>query len=498
MSGLRREQIPLLSKSRFLAGLQCNRRLYLECFHPDLADPINAGQQARLDAGTEVGELARNLYPYGALIAEDYMHHDDAMRLTEKALANPSIPAFYEGAFLYDNVRIRADILVRAGENLYDLIEVKSTTQVKEEEHLPDVAVQLYVLNGCGIPARRACLCHLNKEYVYQGGDYELSRLFIVEDVTDEAQQLQLGIPSILEEMRLPLWGLEPPDIKAGRQCSQPYGCPFYGHCRIHEPEHPVSQLPGARQKLLRLLEEAGIKDIRGIPADFPGLNQTQQRVWECVVLNRAYLDPELITALGQLNYPIHFLDFETFNPALPIYVGTSPYQVIPFQWSNHTMTEDGNLGHEEFLHDGSDDPRELLAKSLLKSLGTSGSIVVYSNFEANRIRELAEALPDLSNDLLALLDGRIVDLLQLVRKHCYHPEFHGSFSLKSVLPALVPDLNYSDLEICDGDQASAAYAEMIWPETSPARRDSLRRSLLAYCKRDTEAEVQLFKVLSG
>ena len=497
MSNLTREQIPLLSKSRFMAGRQCHKRLYLECFHPELADPVDAGRQAILDTGTRVGELARDRYPGGVLIAEDHLHHNKAVSSTEEALTDPSAQAIYEAAFVHDDIRIRADILKRAGNGMYDLIEVKSGTGVKEE-HIPDVAVQLYVLKGCGIPVGRACLCHLNKEYVYQGGSYDLSQLFLVEDKTDKAQLLQPDIPMILEEIRLPLWGLEPPEIKPGRQCSKPYPCAFAGHCLLSEPEHRVIQLPRASERLLSALEDAGIEDIRDIPAGFPGLNENQQRVRDCVVSNRVHLDPYLPGALGQLEYPVHFLDFETFNPALPLYAGTRPYQVIPFQWSDHIITGDGELRHEEFLYDGFDDPREPFARSLLKALGSRGSIVVYSSYEATRIRELAEALPDLSNDLLALLEGRIVDLLALVRNHCYHPEFHGSFSIKSVLPALVPDLGYSDLEISDGGQASAAYAEMVRPETPADRRGLLRESLLAYCKRDTEAEVRLFETLRG
>ena len=266
----------------------------------------------------------------------------------------------------------------------------------------------------------------------------------------------------------------------------------------MDEPEHHVSQLPRASQKLLLLLEEAGIADIRDIAADFAELNELQRRVRDCVVDNRVHFDPTLAESLGELEYPIHFLDFETFNPALPLYVGTRPYQVVPFQWSDHVMDSNGNLRHEEFLHEGFDDPREPFAKSLLKTLGTSGSIVVYSSFEETRIREHADALPHLSGDLLALLDGRIIDLLPLVRKYCYHPEFHGSFSLKAVLPALVPDLGYDDLEISDGAQASVAYAEMMQPGTSVERRESLRDSLLAYCKRDTEAMVRLYTTLIG
>lgn len=495
MGDLRRQNIPPLSKSRFLAGLQCKKRLYLECFHPELADPFDAGRQAILDTGTRIGELARDLYPDGVLIAEDHLHHGEAVSSTEKAMIDSSVQAIYEAAFVYDDVRIRADILVRSRNDPYDLIEVKSGTSVKEE-HLPDVAVQLYVLRGCGIPVGKACLYHLNKEYVYQGGNYNLSQLFLVEDITSEAQELQTYIPLLLEEMRLPLWQPEPPDIKSRRQCSKPYACAFYGHCHVDEPEHHVSRLPRATEKLLSALEAAGIEDIREIPADFPGLNATQQRVRDCLVGNRVYLDPLLPRTLEQLKYPIHFLDFETFNPALPLYVATRPYQILPFQWSDHTLTEDGELRHQEFLYDGFDDPREPFARSLLEALGSSGSIVVYSSFEATRIRELAGALPHLSEKLLSLLEGRIVDLLELVRMHCYHPDFHGSFSIKSVLPALVSDLDYADLEINDGGLASVAFAEMIQSETPDDRRNQLRENLLAYCKRDTEAEVRLLQTL--
>jgi hypothetical protein len=495
MSNLYREQIPLLSKSRFMAGLQCHKRLYLQLFHRDLADPLDGGRQAILDTGTQVGELARDSYTGGVLITEGHLHHRAAVSSTEKALADPSIQAIYEAAFVYDNIRIRADILARSGNDVFDLIEVKSGTSVKKE-HIPDVAVQLYVLHGCGIPVGRVYLCHLNRYYVYQGGDYDLSQLFAIDDVTEKALERQPDIPLILEEMRLPLWGLEPPDIRPMRQCSKPYQCEFYGHCHTGGTEHPVIQLPNASEKLVLELGESGVEDIRDIPDGYPGLNPTQQLVRDCVVGNHVHIAPDLPEALGRLEYPVHFLDFETFGPALPLYTGTRPYQTLPFQWSNHTLTGNGELRHQEFLHDGFGDPREPFARSLLEALGSSGPIVVYTGYEAMCLRELAGALPDLADAIIALAENRLVDLHRLIRTNCYHPEFHGSFSIKTVLPALVPELDYSDLEVSDGMQASAAYAEMIQPETPADRRSQLRESLLAYCERDTEAEVRLFEVL--
>ncbi|MDY6918198.1 MAG: DUF2779 domain-containing protein [Chloroflexota bacterium] len=495
MTSSRKNAVPLLSKSRFVAGLQCPRRLYLECFNPDLADPVSPAEQARLDMGTRVGGLARDLYPGATLIAEPYFQHEEAVASTLQALSGMSAPALCEAAFLHDGVRVRVDILARAAGGEFDLVEVKSTTSVKDE-HVPDVAVQLYVLNGKGVAVRNGCLAHLNKDYVYPGGGYDVSQLFLVEDISGDVYEALPGVPSALEEMRRYLAQPEPPQVRPGRQCTSPYPCQFYGHCHTGGPEHPVIQLPRASRKLLDALAAAGIEDIRDIPAGFPGLNVTQRLVRDCVIGNRFHLDQELPHTLARLEHPVHFLDFETFNPALPLYAGTRPYQVIPFQWSCHTMMGDGSLEHREFLHDGFDDPRGAFAESLLAAVGDTGPILTYSGFEAKRIEELARYLPHLAGRLLPLLDGRIVDLLQLVRRHCYHPGFHGSFSLKAVLPALVPDLGYDDLDITEGDQASLAYAEMILPDTTAERRQWLREGLLAYCKRDTEAMVRLFDTL--
>lgn len=495
MSDPARGEIPPLSKYKFLSGLQCHKRLYLECYHRELADDVNEGRQAILDAGTRVGEVARGLFPGGILIDVDPKRHTNSVELTLTALSNPSVPAVHEAAFEYDDVRIRSDILKRVSEDIFDLIEVKSGTRVRED-HLLDVAIQLYVLRGYGISIRRSFLAHINPEYVYQGGDYDLDQLFSLEDVTDLVKDYESMITLALDGMRLPLWYLEPPDVEAKRQCYKPYVCPFFSHCHGNETDHPVTQLPRATQELLRGLEAAGLRDIREIPPDFPGLNPIQQRVRDCVINGRVYCNPQLGLQLGRLEYPVHFLDFETFNPGLPIYTGTRPYQIIVFQWSDHIMEADGSVRHEEFLHEGLDDPREPFARSLIKVLGTGGSILTYSKFEELRIRGLATDLPHLSSDLLCLLDGRIVDLLVLIREYCYHPGFHGSFSLKSVLPAMVSDLSYEDLEISDGGLASAAYAEIVRAETPPDRRDLLRTNLLAYCERDTEAMVRLFKTL--
>jgi hypothetical protein len=491
-----RDTIPLLSKSRFAAGLQCPKRLFLECYSPDLAEPADISQQAVMDTGTAVGRLARQRFPGGRLIEEEYYQHAAAMTATTAAIADGSVPAIYEAAFTFDGVRIRTDVLGRNADGTFDLVEVKSSTSVKAE-HVPDVAIQLYVLDGSGIAVRRACLLHIDNTYVYDGGSYDLERLFRLEDVSDQACAfVRMQVPNSLASMNEILLREQPPEVEIGRQCANPYQCEFYQHCREGTPEHHIEQLPRTTSGLIQALLNAGILEIREIPEGFPGLSPAQQRVRECVVAGQPYVGPGLAAALDGAERPLHFLDFETFNPALPIYPGTRPYQVIPFQWSLHVQDSAGNLSHYSFLHDGDTDPREAFVLSLLDAIEPQGTIVVYTGFEQSRLRELADTFPQYSDQLMGLC-GRMLDLHAVIRDHYYHPGFHGSYSMKAVLPAVVPELGYDDLEIQEGGHASVAFARMISSETEESERRRLRQALLDYCRRDTEAMVRVLDVLS-
>ena len=490
-----RDRIPLLSKSRFGAGLQCHKRLFLECYAPKLADPVDPGQQAIFASGTAVGELARERTPGGRLIEEEYYLHAQAVATTKMVLADRSVPAIFEAAFIHDDIRVQVDILVRGSGGDFDLVEVKSSTRV-HDQYIPDVAIQLYVVEGAGIRIRRAFLLHIDSDYVYGGGTYDVDRLFRLEDVTREARNfVRSSAPAALADMRHALGKDTAPAIEIGRHCTRPYKCEFYEHCRKGAPEHHVEQLPRASAGLLDELLEAGVRDIGDIPAGYSGLSALQQRVRDCVVAGRPYVDPELRAALQEVTYPAHFLDFETFNPALPIYTRTRPYQVIPFQWSLHVRDRVGDLSHRSFLADGDGDPREGLAASLLDTIGSEGTIVSYSGYEQTVVRQLAADHPALAERLLGL-DDRFLDLLEVLREFYYHPDFHGSYSLKAVLPVLVPDAGYDDLDIREGSQASLAFAQIIAPETEENEKERLREALLSYCRRDTEAMVRIFDAL--
>ena len=486
---------PTLSKSRFQSGLQCLKRLYLESYHVELADPVGEGLQARFDVGTAVGELARQRWRGGRLIEQPYNEHDQAVATTQALMAATAPPPLFEAAFTYQDIRVRVDILVPNDGGGFDLIEVKSTGSVKDQ-HVTDAAIQTYVVEGCGVAVDRALLMHLNKEYIYRGGDYDLEQIFTFEDVTDGVREcLAEDIPRELPPMWEVLRQDGPPEVDTGPHCTRPYRCSFFLHCHRDEPEHPTRELPRLTDSMWLQLKTSGIRDIAAIPPDFPQLNALQRRVCESVVSGRPFIAQGLGPKLRSIAFPASFLDFETVMPTVPIYAGTRPFQVFPFQWSLHVRDAQGNLEHREFLNPDGADPREKFASSLLDALPAEGDILAYSGYEERILRGLTEAFPAHRNGLLALV-GRIVDLLALVRDGYYHPEFHGSFSLKSVLPALVPEFGYGDLQVRDGQDATVAYLRMVAPETPDDERAELRESLLGYCRRDTEAMIRVYDAL--
>lgn len=489
---------PKLSKSRYLAGLQCHLRLWYECYQRELAGDgeVDEAQQAIFDTGHEVGRLATRRHPGGALIDADHFHHEEALAHTANALGDRGVPAIFEAAFLHEDVRVRADVLARQKRGGWELIEVKSTLRVKDV-HEDDLAVQHWVLRGAGLPVKRAGVLTLNRDYVYRGGEHDVDELFAFHDLTDVAQAKAEEVEANVAAMHRMLGRSKPPRVAPGEHCAAPYECPFHGHCTrgLEAPEHPLLELPNLSGKRKEGLLALGIESILDIPDDVD-LSPLQQRVRRCVRTGRPYVSPGLAAALREPKYPIHHLDFETFMTAVPRYKGTRPYQALPFQWSDHVERSDGSVKHLEYLCREDKDPRREFAETLLEALGSKGTIVVYTGYELRVIRELAGALPKSRSALLAL-EGRVWDLAAVIREHYYHPGFHGSFSLKQVLPAVVPELGYDDLEIQDGSAAARVYLESILCRDGN-RKEELHRQLLKYCGRDTLAMVELRRKLRG
>lgn len=485
---------PGLSKSKFLAGLQCHKRVYLEVHRPQLATPPDPSTQAILDMGTEIGILAQRRFPGGVLVTAGYRQREAALAETAALLHDADVPAIFEAAVQHDGVLVRVDILERVSTeegqpSAWRLIEVKSSTRVKEV-HLDDLAIQSRVLSGAGLTLAGACIMHIDTGYFYEGGEIDLQRLFAIEDLSDVVASRQSQVPEQLAAMKAALLESEPPAIEPDHHCHSPYECPFWAHCTKEKPARWIYHLPGGKQTVTRLVQQ-GITTIDEIP-EGTTLSPAQRRVKD----NVEWVSPKLGAVLQSVRYPVHHLDFETVMLAVPRFPSTRPYQSIPVQWSNHIELASGELLHQEFLHSDPTEPRRRWAEALIESLGEKGSIVVYSAYEEAMMRQLAEAFPEFRSAFNAIIK-RLWDFHPVIKDHYYHPAFQGSYSIKSVLPAVVPSMGYDDLVIKEGGQAASEYYRMVFVETDWIEQATIRESLLRYCARDTMAMVELRRVLS-
>lgn len=479
-----------LSKSRIQSGRQCHKRLWLE-LHQPRASAWTASAQTRLDEGTRFGEVARDLLGGGVLIEADHLHVREALAETAMLLSRPAsaVQMLFEAAFSHDGVRVRVDGFERHDDH-DTLIEVKSTTSVKSE-HLWDCAIQTWVARGAGRNVTRILHGHVDNQFVYRvEGDYH--GLLKLVDITAEVDALLPSIPGIVAELKRV--AADPmPAITTGRRCFEPYECPFLAHCRATEPagpEFPIDLLPRAGA-LIERLAAAGYRDLRKVPAEEFN-SATHLRVADVTRTGSTFVSADLPGILGAIPYPRYYLDFETITFVVPRWLGTRPFQQLPFQFSCHIETHDGAIRHDAFLDVSDGSPLQKFVEKLLRVVVGRGPVLVWNQgFEGARLRELAERFPQHAPALLAIVD-RMVDLLPIYRKHYYHRDMHGSWSIKAVLPTIAPDLDYSDLAVGDGYAAQSAYLEATDVETSAERRAELRAQLLVYCERDTFAMVRL------
>lgn len=482
-----------LSKSRFQKGLQCERALWLAVHEPESADPITETQQWIFDQGTEVGRLAHGLFPGGVEVTEDYRHQEEAVATTTRLLSEGA-PALYEPAFFFDGVLVRVDALVRVGDS-WDLYEVKSSSKLKPE-NVTDAAVQTYVLEGAGLRIRRSHIVHLDTSYVYQGGDYDLAKLFAIEDVTADVRSFVPAIPGLLDSFRAMLEGSEP-NIRVGTRCRKPYDCDFTGRCHAFFPAvHPVTDLPYLSESALHALLDLGVTCIRDIPDSFDQLTSNQAETVSVVKKGEPLVHSTgLAAALSRLEWPVYHLDFETINPALPLWAGTRPYEVIPFQYSVHVHHEDGTHEHREYLHTDGTDPRRALAERMLADLDETGSVTHYTAYEDRMLGGLALALPDLVGGI-ASVRRRLFDLEPVISRFTKHPDACGRTSIKYVLPAWCPDMSYAGLSIGDGQTASVRYVKAVRGLVEPIVAEQTYADLVEYCGLDTLAMVRLLETL--
>jgi len=442
----------ILSKSTFMYGNQCPKRLWLHKFNPKERDEADETQSAIFQSGTDVGLLAQKRY-YGGVDASpiDAFHFQQSVYDTANLIAKGA-KVIYEAAFQFDGVLAAMDILVKRKDKWY-AYEVKASTGVKEP-FLQDAALQYYVITKSGIKLEDVFILHLNSTYILNG-ELDLQQLFTPTSVLEEVKKRQSDIAAKILDLKIMLKLKKLPDIEMGEQCNKPYPCDFQGFCsKDLELEIPDYGSP--------IINKEGIAEFT-----------------------------------NSLNYPLYFLDFETWSTAVPEQDGQWPYRQMPFQFSLHIQNKrGGKVKHLEYLAENKNTDLRNFLEQLIKALGNKGSIIVYNKpFENTRLRELKEQF-DEYEETISAIQKRLVDLMIPFRKkHYYLPEMQGSYSIKYVLPAMFPELNYDELDIGNGGDASAAFYNLS-KEDNFTIIEETRKALLEYCKLDTLAMVKTMEVL--
>ncbi len=399
----------------------------------------------------------------------------------------------FEAGILAGKIYSRIDILNPINEDEWDIIEVKSSTSVKDV-HIDDVSFQKHCCKSYGLKIRSCFLALINNKYV-KDGEIDPHGFFNIHNITDKIIAVSEGIQDRIDIMLETVKALDCPEVSIGTYCREPYECPLV-ECWEFLPEDSIFDLRGGKTKQFSLYEK-GILSIKDIPDDLL-LSRQQQIQKECVLTGDTHIEKEEIRQfLDKLVYPLYYLDFETIGPAIPIYDGMRPYQTIPFQFSLH-VAENGQSEpiYYEFLADGKEDPRLQLLSELKKLLGFEGSIIAYnSGFEVGVLKELVEVFPEYTDWLEGILE-RIVDLLKPFSNfHYYHASQKDTASLKKVLPA-VTGKGYEEMGIGKGMDASILYEKVTYSDATEEERARVREDLRKYCKLDTEGMIWIVKEL--
>ena len=479
----------LLSKTKYLTGLQCPRLIWVQINEPEKIPETDPITQHIFDQGHLVGELVKKLFPGGIDVStEDFMGNISS---TLDLLKNRRL--LFEAGILAGNLYSRVDVLSPAGEEEWDIVEAKNSTGVKDA-HINDVAFQRYCCGQSGLNVRKCYLALINNQYV-RDGEIDPEGLFNIHDVTDQVEEASMGIQDRIDSILEVINQETCPEMIIGPHCRDPYECPLTD-CWDHLPEHNIFTLYYGGKKSFQIYN-SGIVTVGEIPDGYK-LNGKQRIQQACVTSGEPHVDREAIHGfLSSLEYPLYYLDFETIGPAVPLFDGVRPYQNIPFQFSLHVVKDEFSQPvHVSFLANGTDDPRPALLSELKNAIGNEGNILAYSKgFEEGSLRDLAPAFPEYS-DWIEQVCSRLVDLLAPFRNFdYYHPAQKGSASLKAVLPAIT-GRGYEDLDINDGQLASISFLSATFGDMPEAERTKVMSNLEEYCGRDTEGMIWIMEKL--
>ena len=489
----------VLSKAEYLRGVQCPKALWLYRHRRLLISKASPRQEIYSEQGREVVHLARKRFPGGVLIAEDDGNIPEALKATQAAIQSGA-HVLFEPAALFNGVLIHANVLIRTDDGKWDLIEAKASMG-GDKSFLYDVAVQRHVLQCAGFPIRHAYLLNIASSYVRRG-DIDAHRFFTLKDVTEATGDdfmLRQGIKRQIRDMQDIVASEGIPEAEVGERCNYPYQCGFKSSCWKAVPAgstHDLNRFPILERSLLK---NRGITLMRDIPDDFD-LTPPQRIQVQVAKTGEPYIDREAIDeSLQDLKYPLYFLDFETISLPIPPYDGLRPFEFTAFQASIRIQEQDGwPTAHFEYLGDGKSDPRPGLVSFLRKHVGLEGSVVVDNKiFKRNYLQSLAVEFAAKYNFLHSVAE-RLWDIGEPFRGMLYvHPAFGGSWSLKTVVPALVPEMTYKNFALQDGPQAQLAYLMLMKDAgLSDHERQKIMDDLRQHCGQDTLGMVALLKHL--
>lgn len=491
--------MPTLSKTDFILYRACPKNAWMKIHRPEVyyASELSEFEQHIIETGNEVELVARQLFPTGILVEG---RGETAQKLTAEYIANRQAVIF-QPVFIHNGFLAAVDILsYDSATDGYAIYEVKASNEIDEKVHWYDLAFQVVLLRQCGLNITSINLIHLNKDYV-RSGALDVAKLFSTDDVGEEIATI---IAEVEQEMNLALTYVSETVEPAGFCCCVYKGrsnhCTTFAHSNPSIPEysvHDIARIGSSKKKLTELIDTS-VFHIHDIPEQFE-LSAIQKNQVDAHVTGRAIIHHGKIAAeFRALEYPLYFIDYETFPSAIPLFKGFSPYQQIPFQYSLYVLdTPDSEPRHCEFLHIKTNDPSEDFWRSLEKNIGAIGSVVVWNKrFECMINRELAARIPE-SAPLMESMNDRVFDLMEIFSKQLFvHPDFKGSFSIKKVLPVLVPELSYKDLAIQEGGTASKSWHALVSGECSVEEAEAVAEALKVYCGMDTYAMYAIWRKL--
>lgn len=483
-----------LSKSKFCSAVQCPKMLWLDANKPNEFDE-SVIDEVRIENGREVGELARGLFGPYVKVSGDL--GEMLSKTTE--LLDEGVPIIAEASFSCNNCFCSVDILINKGDKTVEIYEVKSSSKLYDI-YTYDVAYQYYVLTALGYEVEKAALVRVNTDYELHG-DFDLQQFFSVLDLTYDVRNMQAEIEDIINNLNAYMEQTEEPSQAKGVHCFEPHDCGYWEYCTREWPHPNVFDIFKLAKKKKTELANQGMLSFEDIERSNAVKNNYMKQVrHELHDLPEEIDELEVRMFMKDLYYPIYFLDFESFQPVIPLYDRSKPYEQITFQYSLHYILEEGGeLQHKEFLAYPNGDPRRAVAERLCEDIPKDACVTAYNmGFEKGRIKRLAELYPDLSDHLINIME-HIQDLMiPFQKKHYYSRAMQGSYSIKKVLPALFPgdpELDYHNLEeVHNGGEASATFKAMH--DMAPEQLEASRKNLLKYCELDTYAMVKIWEKL--